>query len=199
MFFQDIKSHITCLAVIIVIFVVDINLSLGVAAGVPYLLVILISLWSTKQSSVIYFAIICSIMVVLGYYLSPEGGEDWKVLFNRALAIFSVWVTAILVFKWKAQSKAMREITNRVTKEKEGVYLATISSAQHIINNLLNQLQYIKIVIDESPEFDKKDVELLDEILEESSLLMHKLSSVKIINEASIKSSVHPANRHLKN
>ncbi|MFQ3235407.1 MAG: hypothetical protein ACI9C4_000964 [Paraglaciecola sp.] len=195
--FQDVKIYITCLAVIIIIFAVDITLPLGVAGGVPYVAVILISLWSTKQSFSIYVAFICSVMVVLGYYLSPAGGEDWKVFLNRALAIFAVWVTAILVLKWKNKSEEIFAITNRATKEKEAIYLATIHSSQHIINNLLNQLQYIGGVIKNHPEFDKKDAILFDEILAEGSLLMNKLSSVENIHEESIKNSVHPGNINL--
>lgn len=197
MIFQDVKIYITCLAVIIIIFAVDITLPLGVAGGVPYVAVILISLWSTKQSFSIYVAFICSVMVVLGYYLSPAGGEDWKVFLNRALAIFAVWVTAILVLKWKNKSEEIFAITNRATKEKEAIYLATIHSSQHIINNLLNQLQYIGGVIKNHPEFDKKDAILFDEILAEGSLLMNKLSSVENIHEESIKNSVHPGNINL--
>jgi hypothetical protein len=188
--FKDIKIYTICLATIILIFAVDINLPLGVAGGVPYVAVILITLWNTKQSPPIYFAVICSIMVILGYHFSPAGGEEWKVFFNRALAIFAIWVTAILVFKWKTHSNEITDIKNRATKEKEVIYLATIDSSQHIINNMLNQLQYIKCVIEDNPEFDKEDKAMFNEILKEGSLLMNKLSSVEKISEESIKSSV---------
>jgi len=191
---QDLKIYTTCLSIVILIFIIDINLPLGVAGGVPYITVILITFWATKQSPIIYFAVLCSIMVTLGYYFSPAGGEEWKVLFNRALAIFAVWVTAILVFKWKAHSKEIVDIKNNVAKEKEEIYLATIHSSQHIINNLLNQLQYIKCIIEAQPEFNKEDVELFDEILEEGSLLMSKLSSVEKISKEAIKVAVHPDN-----
>ena len=199
MIFQGLKTYTTCLAVIMLIFAVDINLPLGVAGGVPYIVVILLTLWNKKQSPSIYFAVICSIMVILGYHFSPAGGEAWKVFLNRSLAIFAVWVTAILVFKWKTHSNKIVEIEHRVVKEKEGIYLATIHSSQHIINNMLNQLQYVKYVIKDNPEFDKKDEEIFDEILKEGSLLMNNLSSVENISEESIKSSVNPGNINLTN
>jgi len=196
---RDLKIYFTCLAAIIIVFAVDINLPLGVAGGVPYVAVILISLRSTKQRSAIDFAVVCTIMVVLGYYLSPAGGEEWKVFLNRTLAVFAVWATAILVFKWKAQSNEIIVITNRIAKEKEDIYLATIHSSQHIINNLLNQLQYIKRIIEDHPEFDKKEAEIFEDILAEGSLLMEKLSSVENINEKSTKGAVHPGNSKLTN
>jgi len=191
---QDLKIYISCLGIAILIFVIDINLPLGVAGGAPYITVILITLWATKQSSVIYFAVICSIMVALGYHFSPAGGDESKVFLNRALAIFTVWVTAILVFKWKAHSKEIVDLKDSVEKEKKEIYLATIHSSQHIIYNLLNQLQYIKGLIEAHPEFNKEDVELFDEILNEGFLLMNKLSSVEHICKESIKISVNPGN-----
>lgn len=196
---QDLKIYITCLATVALIFLVDINLPLGVAGGVPYVAVILITLRAKNERLLIYFAVICSMMVVLGYYGSPAGGEAWQVLLNRALAIFAIWVTAILVFKWKAQSKEILDMKNKVAEEKEKIYLATIYSSQHIINNLLNQLQYIKIIIDVHPEIEKKHAEVFDRILKESALLMIQLSSIKDISEESIKSSVDPDNINLTN
>lgn len=35
-------------------------------------------------------AIICSILTVIGFVASPAGGELWKVIFNRALALFAL-------------------------------------------------------------------------------------------------------------
>ncbi len=194
MIYQDLKIYTTCLAVVVAIFAIDISLPLGVAGGVPYVAVIPITLWARKQSPSIYLAVFCSIMVVLGYYFSPAGGEEWKVFLNRMLAIFVIWVTAVLVFMWKAHSKEIIDINNRVAQEKEEIYFATIHGSQHIINNLLNQLQYFRGIIEDHPEFDKDDEKILDEILEEGSLLMNKLSSVENISEESIKSSVHPDN-----
>ena len=194
---QDLKNYITCLVCTMLIFILDINLSLGIAAGVPYATVILITLWATKQNSAIYFAVICSIMVVLGYIISPPGGEMWKVLMNRALAIFAIWVTAILVLQWQAHNREIVAIKKRVYKDKEEIYLATIKSSQHIINNLLNQLQYIKRVIEPHPVFNTQNAALLDDILEEGALLMVKLSSVENISKESIERSVHPGNTNV--
>ena len=36
---------------------------------------------------------------MLGYFFSPEGGELWKVMMNRALALFAIWVTTLLSLK----------------------------------------------------------------------------------------------------
>ena len=76
--------------------------------------------------------------------------------------------------------------------EKEKIYLATIYGSQHILNNLLNQLQFIKMEIDSNSSIDPTTASTLDSILEEGNVLMEKLSSVKSMDEGSIKSSVTP-------
>ncbi len=41
-------------------------------------------------------AILGSILTIAGFYTSPSGGELWKVLSNRSLALFAIWAVAIM-------------------------------------------------------------------------------------------------------
>ena len=86
------------------LFFVDLSLPLGVAAGVPYLLCIL---WASRIGTrqVWMTAIATSLLVMLGYALSPDSGEAWKVIMNRGLALMAIWVTAMNCVRWlKAES-----------------------------------------------------------------------------------------------
>jgi len=89
-----------CLLVAVItagfIFIVDISIPLGVAFGVPYIIVILITLQIPRRHAVIIAAGVTTVLVILGLVFSPEGGETWKVYFNRAIAIFAIWVIALL-------------------------------------------------------------------------------------------------------
>ena len=93
---SDSKIIALCLTLSIAIFILDSLIPLGVAGGVPYILVVLVSLWSPRKKLPIYVAIGGSILTVIGFYSSPAGGELWKVIFNRSLALFAIWTTAIL-------------------------------------------------------------------------------------------------------
>ena len=95
------KIIVLCLILSIAIFIIDTIIPLGVAGGVPYILVVLISLWSPRTNLPIYMAIGGSALTVIGFYSSPSGGELWQVLFNRALALFAIWTTATLSVLWK--------------------------------------------------------------------------------------------------
>ena len=83
-----------CVVLSMAIFIVDSLIPLGVAGGVPYILVVLASLWAPRRRLTWYAAIGTSILTVVGFFSSPVGGELWKVLFNRSIAVFAIWTTA---------------------------------------------------------------------------------------------------------
>ncbi len=188
----NLKLNLLCLILIIIIFVIDLNIPLGVAGGVPYIVVILVSLWSSKFHIVIYLAVICSLMTLLGFYFSPTGSELWKVIFNRGLALFAIWITAILALNWKRHEKEIRSLNRKVEKEKEKIYLATIHGAQHITNNLLNQLQIVELEIESHQEFDQEVSLMFKDMLIEASSLMKALSGAEKIDAKTIRKSICP-------
>ncbi|GJL78898.1 MAG: hypothetical protein NPINA01_18870 [Nitrospinaceae bacterium] len=78
------------------IFAIDLSLPLGIASGVPYVAVVLFGVWSTQKRFILISATLCTGLVMLGLYFSPPGGELWQVLVNRCLAVFAIWITAVL-------------------------------------------------------------------------------------------------------
>lgn len=103
-----------CTFLALAIFTLDILTPLGVAGGVPYILVVLISLWGRRKKLPFYMAIAVTVLTVAGYFMSPAGGELWKVLANRTLALFAIWVVAILSTQrrtfYEEKEKALEEI-----------------------------------------------------------------------------------------
>ena len=174
------------------VFVIDLQIPLGVAGGVPYIAVILVALWSPNPRCVVGFAIVCTILTILGYYLSPEGGELWKVIFNRALAIFAIWITAILALKRKKSEQETLNVMKETEKEKEKIYQATLHGAQHVTYNLLQGLKLVEMEIDKHPDFDRETVKMFDDMLVEAKFLMEKLSTVRQIDENVIRNSIDP-------
>lgn len=187
-----IKLNIISALLIIVIFSIDLQLPLGVAGGVPYIAIILIALWSSRPNLVIYLAAICSIMTLLGFFLSPTGGELWKVVFNRTLALFAIWITSILVYKWKRHENEIFLLHDKIKQEKEKIYLATIHGAQHITNNLLNGLKIVEFEIENHTEFDKEVSSMFNDMIAEANTLMKDLSTVENIEDEAIRKSIYP-------
>ncbi|MCK4710431.1 MAG: hypothetical protein KAU21_17585 [Gammaproteobacteria bacterium] len=188
----QIKLYSICTVLATTIFIIDLLIPLGVASAIPYILVILVSLWSSGARFVISLAIICTLLTLLGFYFSPSGGEMWKILFNRALAVFVIWVTAILILKWKLYEREMFAFQCRMEKEKEDIYLATIHGAQHITYNLLNELQLVELEIEKHPEFDKEISSMFGDMMTEAEKLLKDLSTVNEIDDKTIRQSIYP-------
>jgi hypothetical protein len=73
--------------------------------------------------------------------------------------------------------------------EKQVIFNATINSTQHILNNLLNQMQFFKLVAEESNTFDDEMLELYDQSLSNGKMLVERLSSVEVLTEENIHDS----------
>ena len=80
----------------VAVFALDMLTELGVEIAVLYVLIVLLAFAAGSTRDLWNAAAICSLLTVVGLILSPTGGELWKVLTNRALTLFVIWVTAVL-------------------------------------------------------------------------------------------------------
>ncbi|MCK5446247.1 MAG: response regulator, partial [Rhodospirillaceae bacterium] len=81
-----------------VAFILDLIAPLGVAGGMPYVLLVLSGWWFRDRSSVLYLATIGSVLTFLGYYISPLGSSGGLVLTNRAYAVVIIWAVAFFIW-----------------------------------------------------------------------------------------------------
>lgn len=93
---KKIRRLILICFLMILFFEIDLITELGVADGVLYISIVLLAAGLPQRRFIIIFALACSVLTVLGFFFSPAGGELWKVLTNRLLAFYAIWVTAIL-------------------------------------------------------------------------------------------------------
>lgn len=118
-----------CIFLMSLFLVFDLAVPLGISAGVPYIAVVLIALWSTSLRLAIYLAGICSVFIVLGYIYSPVGVGSWQVLTNRTLALFAIWVTAILVMRWKTAEQFNDRFQRQAERERDQ-YISKLRQAE---------------------------------------------------------------------
>lgn len=101
----------------------DLLSPLGIAGGVAYMPLVLSSLWYRGANFPFAFAIISSILTILGFFISIDEGVGYdKVITNRILAIVAIWVTAIVI-------NIQRKTYERVKDGEENFALAFNSSA----------------------------------------------------------------------
>ena len=77
-------------------------------------------------------------------------------------------------------------------QEKHAVYVATVRSTQHILNNLLNQLQLAFLDLEKEHCLESETRKLLERSIREGKEQVERLSSVSEITSESIEDSVRP-------
>ncbi len=112
----DLRFILAGILIAVAIFSLDLLLPLGVADGVLYVALVLIGLRTHSKKFILVSAICGTALILIGFYLSPEGGVLWKVLANRALSTFTLWMTAILCFRQIQAETKLQEASEDLEK-----------------------------------------------------------------------------------
>ncbi|WP_415884371.1 diguanylate cyclase domain-containing protein [Neptuniibacter sp. QD34_54] len=92
----------------IALFVLDLALPLGIACGLPYIFFVLVGKIYPRREHTLFLAFLATILIFIGYFYSPVGGQDWVVITNRVLAVAAIWLTALTVSVSQAQNRAQK-------------------------------------------------------------------------------------------
>lgn len=189
----SLSVYLTCSIIALIILLVDFVTPLGVANGVLYITVVLLSLKSPEKRFTLVVASICTLLVGIGYVGSPPSEIPmYQVFANRAMAILVIWVTAILTL---IQRKKVHELHQERLKniqsireaemreEKLKVLKATMRTVQDITGNFLNNLHFLKFEIERNNTLSPESVKKLDALIQDTSRRIDKLGSLDEIHE----------------
>lgn len=136
------QSVIYAILLTIGIFVLDMLTPLGVAAAIPYIAIILLSFKFPERRHIVIAGVIVSILTILGFFLSPQGGIKLSIVIaNRLLALFSIWSAVIFVTRHRDSIKVINDSRESLRKEKETVQL--YADELKISNAELEQFAYV--------------------------------------------------------
>ena len=110
------------------VFAIDPFVPLGVAFAVPYVVAVLLTLWSARKRDTLLVAVLCSVLTAVGYALSPDLGVGWQALSNRGLALVALWVTAGVCLARKRSEEDLRA-SRDLLAEREGRMRAILDTA----------------------------------------------------------------------
>lgn len=116
-------------------FLLDLAFPLGVAAGVPYVGVVMLGWWSGRRDVVALYATLSTGLIVLGFFWSPQGGIEWVVLVNRFLALSSVWTTALLLILILRGTEELRLKNEIVHKTLAGTAMVKLKDGEIVFVN----------------------------------------------------------------
>jgi two-component system, sensor histidine kinase and response regulator len=141
------EYKLTLLGIILfgVIFAFDLITPLGVASGVLYIILVLLAYSSLSPKKIIYAGIIGSFLTALGYFLSPSGGEFWKIFFNRSLSLLVIWTTVFFCLKTKHSEDIIQKFKMAVEQSPVSIVITNIDGIIEYVNPMFTAVtQYTK-------------------------------------------------------
>ena len=103
------RDHLLISLVLLIIFILDWQTPLGYAIWICYLIPLILAGRSSSPRIVRFVAAVCSILIMLGYFLSPPSIVPIAmVLFNRALGIALIGATMKLLTGSRQEDQRLR-------------------------------------------------------------------------------------------
>jgi hypothetical protein len=102
----------------------------------------------------------------------------------------TVIIVLLIVIGMLGDNRANRIVA--AERGKHEIFLATVSSTQHVLNNLLNQMQLVFLEAGKTHKLSDETRKLLEQSIKEGKEQIDKLSSVTIMNGETIRKSVLP-------
>ena len=100
------------MVLLLAVFVFDLMSPLGIAAGTPYGIVVLCTLWVKRVYITYAVAVLSIILTILGFYFSAETtGSMNAVVINRILAIIIIVSSAFLVIQRKNADRKIAHLS----------------------------------------------------------------------------------------
>lgn len=166
------KSSVILLA--LGLFAIDVLVPLGVAVWLPYVGVVLLSIWLPARWQTYTMAAACTALMLLGLFYSPPGNSPfWIAAVNRLLGIFAVWMAAIVGLAARrtlqleeANRKLQEEIGERERLQAQLLRSQRLDSIgvlaggiAHDFNNLLTPiLMAIKLLKEDRPDQERQQL-----------------------------------------
>lgn len=90
------------------VFIFDLLSPSGIADGIPYVAIVLITLWVSGKKHTWYAGFFGTILTIAGYFLSQPGTVPISIILtNRFLAISGIWVAVLVILKYKKSYSEM--------------------------------------------------------------------------------------------
>ncbi len=94
----------------ILIFILDIQMPLGVAAGIPYIAFIIVGARVFNERGILVLGLIATALVVLGAIASQVDSETtWQGLTNRIYTLFAIWFAMLILVRNKAAEASLHQ------------------------------------------------------------------------------------------
>ena len=126
------------------------------------------------------------------YFLFSESEFEFIPQNLNELWMRLVIILLIVLFGVFADSYQRKLVLKAKQSEAIDIYTSMIRATHHILNNLLNQTQLVKLEALNSKDFNKDVIQTYDTAFEDALELIKRLSSIEDITIKNIDVSVYP-------
>ncbi|MEY4641305.1 MAG: Autoinducer 2 sensor kinase/phosphatase LuxQ [Pseudomonadota bacterium] len=90
------------------VFISDIMTPLGITVWVLYFIPVKLSLWLPRPKVPLYIALIVTVLVIISFFTDKPGVDPQVAQVNRAMGVFTIWVTATVTHFFIRNKNAVR-------------------------------------------------------------------------------------------
>ncbi|MBI2271172.1 MAG: HAMP domain-containing histidine kinase [Bacteroidetes bacterium] len=202
---------ITGLSLSLIIFAIDLLTPLGVADGIWYVGVMLLSMWANDKRYIVISALTGVVLIISGYFFSPPasvGAVAYIAIANRLLSIMVVITCAIVIVRYKKiERKAIEqhEVLQQLTadlKESNFYLEERVKERTVVLENALKNLKKSEEELQKSLEHEKELNELKTRFVSTASHefrtpLATILSSLSLVSKYGEQNEKAKQNRHI--
>lgn len=109
--------YLTILAFTAAVLFVEIQTPLGLTPWLLYLLPLGLTYWAPYLYAPLIIAALCTVLIAVGYFLSPPGVPGPVAMTNRAFGAGTFWVLGILILQYKILEERLSTLTKTLATE----------------------------------------------------------------------------------
>ena len=149
---QETRVAIFAAALTLAIFALDLGTRVAVATSILYVFVVLLGLRAPQRAFVPLAAVVTSALTLLTLRLSPPAGDFSIALWNRALIVLTIWLSAAFVLRERRIERALREKMQDSEEYLDRSHVAHTHrlEAEDALRRSLKDLGDIKYALDQS-------------------------------------------------
>lgn len=140
---MNLKPTTQAAFVLLIVFLLDLIVPLGIAIGILYLAGFLL-VCSQNKKTIIIFALIASILTIIKFILFFSTETSYLAYVNRCITIGIIWIIAILALKHRTIIEQMSSERETYIKELEEMLFITSHEVRKPVSSCLGLMNLVE-------------------------------------------------------